>query len=100
MANPLARVKLERGGSLILDGTPVSLALLKKTLRALKKSRGRVRYYREGSRTEASRAALTVWKAVMDSGLPVELCDDEAAFESDPLAPARREQDETDDFWW
>jgi hypothetical protein len=100
MGNPLARVKLERGGSVILDGTPVTLAQLEKALKAVKKSRGRVRYYREGSRSEASRAALTIWKAVMDSGLPVELCDDEAAFESDPLAPARREGDETEDFWW
>jgi hypothetical protein len=100
MANPLARVKVERGGRLILDGSPVTLAELKKALTALKKSKGRVRYYREGSHSEASPSALRIWAAVMDAGLPVELCDDDAALQADRFAPEPREDKETDDFWW
>jgi hypothetical protein len=100
VANPLARVKVERRGRLILDGSPVTLASLTKALKALKKSNGRVRYYREGSRSEASPAALKIWTAVMDAGVPVELCDDEAALESDRFAPAPHDEIETDDYWW
>jgi hypothetical protein len=99
-ANPLARVKVERGGRVLLDGSPVTLASLRKALQALKKAQGRVRYYREGPRDEASPGALRIWKAVMDAGLPVELCDDAAALEGDRFAPAPREEKETDDIWW
>lgn len=100
MATPLARIKVERDGHVILDGGPVTPAQLKKALVALKKAKGRVRYYREGSRTEASAAALRVWEAVMDSGLPVDLCDDAAALDGDRFAPAAREEKERDDTWW
>lgn len=100
MAIPLARIKVERDGQAILDGSPVTLARLKKALLALAKSKGRVRYYREGSRTEASAAALRVWGVVMDSGLPVDLCDDAAALEGDRFVDSPREERERDDTWW
>jgi hypothetical protein len=100
MATPLARVKVERNGQVVLDGNPVALAGLRKALAALVKSKGRVRYYREGSRSEASPAALRVWSAVMDSGLPVDLCDDLAALEGDRFADSPREEKERDDTWW
>jgi len=100
MPIPLARIKVERNGHVILDGAPVTLARLKKALLDLKKTKGRVRYYREGSRDEASAAALKVWSAVMDSGLPVDLCDDAAALEGDRFAEAPREEKERDDTWW
>ena len=98
MANPLARVKVERGGRLILDGSPVTLAGLKKALTALKKAKGRVRYYREGPLSEASPATLRIWTAVMEAGLPIELCDDDASLDRFALPP--REEKETDDIWW
>ena len=98
MLNPLARVKVERGGRLILDRAPVTLPQLKKALKALKKSNGRVRYYREGPLSEASPATLRIWTAVMEAGLPIELCDDDAALER--FAPPPREEKETDDIWW
>jgi len=100
MPIPLARIKVERNGQVILDGSPVTLARLKKALLALVKSKGRVRYYREGSRSEASAAALRVWAAVMDSGLPVDLCDDAAALEGDRFADSPRDEKERDDTWW
>ena len=100
MPIPLARIKVERNGRVILDGSPVTLALLKKALLAIRKSKGRVRYYREGSRNEASAAALKVWATVMDSGLPVDLCDDAAALEGDRFEDASRDEKERDDTWW
>ena len=100
MAILLARIKVERDGHVILDGAPVTLTQLKKALLALRKSKGRVRYYREGSRNEASAAALKVWSAVMDSGLPVDLCDDAAALEGDRFADSPRDEKERDDTWW
>ena len=100
MAILLARIKVERDGRVILDGAPVTLTQLKKALLALRKSKGRVRYYREGSRNEASAAALKVWSAVMDSGLPVDLCDDAAALEGDRFADSPRDEKERDDTWW
>ena len=57
----LARIKVERDGRVILDGAPVTQAGLKKALLALRTSKGRVRYYREGSRNEASASALKIW---------------------------------------
>lgn len=96
---PLARVKVERSGRVLLDGSPVTLAALKKALPALKKSKTRIRYYREGARNEASTRALAVWEVVMDSGLPVELCDDEAQFAGDVLALPKEEKPD-DDVWW
>src|SRR5664279_5033980 len=100
MPIPLARIKVERNGRVILDGSPVTLALLKKALLAIRKSKGRVRYYREGSRNEASAAALKVWATVMDRGLDVDLCDDAAALEGDRFADSPREEKERDDTWW
>jgi hypothetical protein len=100
MAISLARIKVERNGQVILDGGPVKLAQLRKALVSLKKAKGRIRYYREGSRNEASAAALRVWAAVMDSGLPVDLCDDAAALEGDRFADSPREEKERDDTWW
>ncbi len=100
MATPLARIKVERGGGVILDGSSVTLAGLRKSLVALGKVNGRVRYYREGSRSEASAAALRVWTAVMDSGLPIDLCDDAAALEGDRFADSSRDEKERDDTWW
>lgn len=100
MATPLARIRVERDGRVILDGSPVTVAQLKKALLALVKAKGRVRYYREGSRSEASSAALRVWTAVMDTGLPVDLCDDAAALEGDRFADSPREEKERDDTWW
>ena len=93
-------MRVERGGRLILDGSPVTLAKLEKALKALKKSNGRIRYYREGPRSEASPATLRIWKAVMDSGLPIELCDDAAALESERFAVPPPEEKETEDIWW
>lgn len=97
---PLARIRVERNGGVILDGSPVTLPRLKKALLALAKSKGRVRYYREGSRSEASTTTLKVWEVVMDSGLPVDLCDDAAAFEGDRYTASPRDEKERDDTWW
>jgi hypothetical protein len=96
---PVTRVKVERSGQVLLDGSPVTLAALRKALPGLKKKKTRIRYYREGSRSEASRKALAVWELVMDSGLPVELCDDEAQFRGDSLALPKEEKPD-DDVWW
>jgi len=96
---PLARDKVERSGKVLLDGSPVTLAALRKALPALKRSRARIRYYREGARSEATKQALAVWELVMDSGLPVELCDDEAQFRGDALGLPKEEKPD-DDIWW
>lgn len=100
MANPpLVRLKLERSGHICLDGTPVSLRSLRKALSDLKKRKVRLRYYREGSRSEASKKALAVWEAVMETGLPVELCDDDAQFRGDVYVLLKEEKPD-DDIWW
>ena len=100
MAIPsLARVKVERAGRVLLDGSPVTLAALKRALPGLKKRNARIRYYREGSRSEASSAALAVFELVMDCGLPVELCDDEAQFRGDSSGLPKEERPD-DDIWW
>lgn len=100
MAIPLLiRVKVERGGRVLLDGSPVTFAALKKALPGFRKKKAHIRYYREGSRSEASRAALAVWELVMDSGLPVELCDDEAQFRGDIFGFPKEEKPD-DDIWW
>jgi len=96
---PLVRVKVERGGRVLLDEVPTTLAALKKAMPGIKKKNARVRYYREGSRTEASRQALAVFKLVMESGLPVELCDDEAQFLGDRYGVPKEEKPD-DDVWW
>ncbi len=96
---PVTRVKVERSGKVLLDGSPVTLAALKKALPGLKKRKARIRYYREGARSEASRQALAVFELVMDSGLPVELCDDEAQFRGDSLGLPKEEKPD-DDAWW
>ncbi len=96
---PLARLKLERSGHLCLDGNPVNLPTLRKALSALKKRNVRLRYYREGSRSEASKKALAVWEAVLESGLPVELCDDDAQFRGDVYGLPKEEKPD-DDIWW
>jgi hypothetical protein len=96
---PVARVKVERAGRVLLDGSPVTLAALKKALPGLKKKKARIRYYREGARSEATKQALAVFELVMDSGLPVELCDDEAQFQGDRLGLPKEEKPD-DDAWW
>jgi hypothetical protein len=96
---PLARVKVERSGRVLLDGSPVTIAALKKALPGLKKHKTRIRYYREGARSEATKQALAVWELVLDSGLPVELCDDEAQFRGDVLGLPKEEKPD-DDVWW
>jgi hypothetical protein len=96
---PVARVKVERTGRVLLDDSPVTLAALKKALPGLKKKKARIRYYREGARTEASKLALAVFELVMDSTLPVELCDDEAQFRGDRTG-APKEEKPDDDVWW
>ena len=96
---PLTRLKVERSGRVLLDGNPVTYPALKKALPGLKKRKARIRYYREGSRSEASKAALAVWELVLDSGLPVELCDDEAAFRGDLFGRPKEEKPD-DDAWW
>ena len=63
MPIPLARIKVERDGHVILDGSSATLPRLKKALLALRKTKGRVRYYREGSRSEASAGAPRTVKA-------------------------------------
>jgi hypothetical protein len=96
---PVTRVKVERSGRVLLDGSPVTLAALRKALPGLRKKKTRLRYYREGSRSEASDAALAVWELVMESGLPVELCDDEAQFRGDVFGQTREEKPD-DEIWW
>ena len=96
---PVTRVKVERSGRVLVDGSPVTLAALRKALPGWKKKKARIRYYREGARTEASRQALAVFELVMDSGLPVELCDDEAQFRGDSFG-APKEEKPDDDAWW
>ncbi len=96
---PVTRVKIERSGRILLDGSPVTLAALKKALPGMKKKKARIRYYREGSRSEATAQALKTFELVMDSGLPVELCDDEAQFLGDRLGPPKEEKPD-DDAWW
>ncbi|HVO52337.1 MAG TPA: hypothetical protein VMV60_15190 [Thermoanaerobaculia bacterium] len=96
---PVSRVKVERSGRVLLDDRPVTLAALKKALPGLKKKKTRILYYREGSRTEASKLALAVFEVVMDSGLPVELCDDEAQFRGDRFGLPKEEKPD-DDSWW
>lgn len=100
---PQVRIKVQRDGRICFDGSPVTLAGLRKALAEARKARKRIRYYREASRSEASRKALAVWEAVMDSGLPVELCDDEAQFRGDLLSEALglpKEEKADDDVWW
>jgi hypothetical protein len=97
--SPLVRVKVERNGRVLLDGSPATLAALRKALREMKRKKARIRYYREGSRSEAPNAALAVWELVMDSGLPVELCDDEAQFRGD-IYGLPKEDKPDDDVWW
>jgi hypothetical protein len=96
---PVSRVKVERSGRVLLDDSPVTLGALRKALPALKKKKARIRYYREGARSEATRQALAVFELVMDSGLPVELCDDEAQFRGDALGLPKEEKPD-DDAWW
>ncbi len=97
--SPLSRLKLERSGHICLDGSPVTLASLRKALSDLKKRNVRLRYYREGSRSEATKKALAVWEVVMESGLPVELCDDDAQFRGDVWGLPKEEKPD-DDIWW
>ena len=96
---PLVRIKFDRKGRICFDGSPVTLPGLRKALTEAKAARKHIRYYREGSRCEAGKRALAVWELVMESGLPVELCDDDAQFRGDVLALPREEKPD-DDIWW
>ena len=55
---PLVRVKVERGGRVLLDEVPTTLAALKKAMPGIKKKNARVRYYREGGPLFADVAAF------------------------------------------
>jgi biopolymer transport protein ExbD len=73
----VTRIKVAQDGTIFLNGSKASLEDVKKNLEQLKANKGRVRYFRENPQGEAPPQAMTVMKAIADTGLPIKLCTSE-----------------------
>lgn len=69
----IAKVKVDRAGTIYLNGKTVTIEELKQEFARLKHSNGAVWYYRENPRREPSVQAMEVIKAIVDAQLPVKL---------------------------
>ncbi len=69
----IAKVKVDRGGTIYLNGKTVSIEELKQEFGRLKQTNGTVWYFRENSQGEPPAQALAVIQAIVDAKLPVRL---------------------------
>lgn len=69
----IARVKVGQGGTIYLNGRPVSLEELKREFDRLKQASGTVWYYRENPQGKPPPQALAVIQAIVEAKLPVKL---------------------------
>ncbi len=71
----IAKVKVDRVGTIYLNGKTVNIEELKQEFARLKQSKGAVWYYRDNPQGEPSAQAMAVIQAVIDAQLPVKLLD-------------------------
>ncbi|MFQ5545714.1 MAG: hypothetical protein ACE5FE_07035 [Acidiferrobacterales bacterium] len=69
----IAKVKVDRAGTIYFNGKTVTTEELKQEFARLKQSKGAVWYYRENPQGEPSAQAMEVIQAIVDAQLPVKL---------------------------
>jgi hypothetical protein len=69
----IAKVKVNRTGTVYLNGKVVTIEALKQEFARLKHTNGAVWYYRENSQGEPPPQAMAVIQAIIDAQLPVKL---------------------------
>lgn len=67
------KVKVDKSGTVFLNGKNVTVEELRKEFAKLKKANGAVMYYRENPQGEPPAQALEVMQAIIDAKLPVQL---------------------------
>jgi biopolymer transport protein ExbD len=75
----IARVKVDRAGTIFLNGRPVSLEELREEFSRLKGAHGAVWYTRDDPAGEPPPQALKVIDAIIEARLPVKLVADDNA---------------------
>ena len=73
----IAKVKVDRSGTIYLDGTAVTLDELHQAFARLKQDGGAVWYYREDPEGEPPPQAMDVMQAVVDAQLPIRLMEED-----------------------
>lgn len=74
---PIAKVKVDRLGTIYLDGNEVSLEELKQAFARLKEVDGAVWYHRENPEGEPPPQAMAVVEAVVEAHLPIRLMEED-----------------------
>ena len=69
----ISKVKIDRAGTIYLNGKTVTIEELKKEFARLGQADGAVWYYRENQRGEPPPQAMAVIQAIIDAHLPVRL---------------------------
>ena len=69
----IAKVKVNRTGTIYLNGKVVTIEALKQEFARLKQGNGAVWYYRENPQGEPPPQAMAVIQAIVDAHLPVRL---------------------------
>jgi len=69
----IAKVKVNRTGTIYLNGKVVTIEALKQEFARLKQGNGAVWYYRENPQGEPPPQAMAVIQAIIDAHLPVRL---------------------------
>ncbi|MGH7370762.1 MAG: hypothetical protein ACREJK_02820 [Candidatus Methylomirabilales bacterium] len=69
----IAKVKVNRTGTIYLNGKVVTIEALQQEFARLKQGNGAVWYYRENPQGEPSPQAMAVIQAIIDASLPVRL---------------------------
>lgn len=72
-AEPVARISVLTSGQLFLNGKPVTLTTLDKSLAELKSQNGVVWYYRENAQAEPSPEAMQAIQLVAKHKLPISM---------------------------
>ena len=69
----ISKVKVDRAGTIYLNGKVATIESLKQEFARLKHANGAVWYYRENSQGEPPPEAMAVIQAIIDAHLPVRL---------------------------
>ena len=73
----IAKVKVDRSGTIFLDGTEVTVDELREAFARLKEEGGAVWYHREDPQREPTPEVIAVIEAVVDDQLPIRLMDED-----------------------
>ena len=76
-AGPVLKVSVMNSGEILVDGETVQMAAVKERMSLIRARRGKVLFYREGGRENATPEAMAILQYIGANAIPFELTDKE-----------------------